>query len=128
METFGVTGQFGKVVKDTYNSAAGSLYQFHKDYNFHVDTPNTWFNQNGDGTPEKGTSIVLDDPTKTPVGLENLVGKNISVKKFAANYGKNENFVEDPEKVSASDVYLAADGTWRYVFDQVRVPVLKSRF
>ena len=128
METFGVTGKFGKVVKDTYNSAAGSLYQFHKDYNFHVDTPNTWFNQNGDGTPEKGTSIVLDDPTETPVGLENLVGKNISVKKFAANYGKNENFVEDPEKVSASDVYLAADGTWRYVFDQVRVPVLKSRF
>lgn len=128
METFGVTGKFGKVVKDTYNSAAGSLYQFHKDYNFHVDTPNTWFNQNGDGTPENGTSIVLDDPTETPAGLESLVGKNISVKKFVANYGRNENFVEDPEKVSASDVYLAADGTWRYVFDQVRVPVLKSRF
>lgn len=128
METFGVTGKFGKVVSNTYNSAAGSLYQFHKDYNFHVDTPNTWFNQNGNGTPESGTSIVLDDPTETPVGLENLVGKNTSVKKFAANYGSNENFVEDPEKVSASDVYLAADGTWRYVFDQVRVPVLKSRF
>lgn len=128
METFGVTGKFGKVTEDTYNSAAGSLYQFHKDYNFQVDTPNTWFNQDGDGTYIKGTGIVLDDPTGVPAAHPSLATKNINVKKYVANYGANENFVEDPEKVSSSDVYLAADGTWRYVFDQVRVPILKSRF
>ena len=128
METFGVTGRFGKVVENTYNSAAGSLYQFHKDYNFEVENPNTWFSIEGDGTPEQGTGIVLDDPTEVPSGQEGLAVRNTTVTKYASNYGNNVNFVENPESVSSSDVYLAADGTWRYVFDQVRVPILKSRF
>jgi hypothetical protein len=29
---------------------------------------------------------------------------------------------------SGADIYMAADGTWRYIFDHVRVPILHVKY
>lgn len=133
-ENFGVTGRLGKVtttgeilswlsldennktiqksltVTDD-NIARGSLYQFHKDYNFNVAKPNTWFNQEGEGTYESGTGAVFD-------------GTRFS-ESTDLNYGDADSINRNQAKYSSSDVYMAADGTWRYVFDHVRLPIVK---
>lgn len=124
-ETFGVTGRFGKVAGEKDNMAAGSLFQFHKDYNYDIEKPNTWYNKAGTGTAETGTQVQLDDPTDPVPSLVNI---NPSVKKYVKNYGVSDKLGGELDDYSSSDVYLAADGTWRYLFDQVKIPILKSRF
>lgn len=124
-ETFGITGRFGKVVEatedDSSNVAAGSLYQFHKDYNFNVKYPNTWFNRDGQYSSDTGTPAIFDDKDSRVQGAS----KNF---KNHADYGTAENLRRLQSEYGADDVYLAADGTWRYVFDHVRVPILKCEY
>ena len=109
---------------DYTNRQASGLYQFHRDYNSEVDNPNTWFNKNVDEnahtniTPETGASAVFDDSGLNSYKLHNDVKL----------YGRAETLPETTEDYSSSDVYLAADGTWRYIFDHVRVPVLKTDY
>ena len=96
------------------NKQAGSLYQFHRNYNFNVAKPNTWFNQFGEGTPESGTGAEFDG---TPFQ-----------KATDDTYGDADAINRDQNKYSSSDVYMAADGTWRYIFDHVRVPILHVKY
>lgn len=132
-ENFGVTGRLGKVtssgdvlkwhtldennknyVKELTvtedNITRGSLYQFHKDYNFDVAHPNTWFNQEGEGTPDSGIGAVFD-------GTRFSDATDLT-------YGDSDSINRDQAKYSSSDVYLAADGTYRYLFDHVRLPII----
>lgn len=96
------------------NKQAGSLYQFHRNYNFNVAKPNTWFNQFGTGTPESGMGAEFDG---TPFQ-----------KATDDTYGDADVINRDQNKYSSSDVYMAADGTWRYIFDHVRVPILHVKY
>lgn len=96
------------------NKQAGSLYQFHRNYNFNVAKPNTWFNQFGEGTPESGTGAEFDG---TPFQ-----------EATDDTYGDADAINRDQNKYSSSDVYMAADGTWRYIFDHVRVPILHVKY
>lgn len=124
-ETFGITGRYGKVVEptetDKSNVAAGSLYQFHKDFNFNQKYPNTWFSRDGRFDTKSGTPAIFDDKDSRVQGAP----KNF---KNHADYGTAENLRELQSEYGADDVYLAADGTWRYVFDHVRVPILKCEY
>lgn len=98
---------------DKTNIAAGSLFQFHKDYNydFTEEFPSTVFNKNA-VAENKGKAAVFDDKGR----LE------------AADYGTATNLPKNANDYSSADVYLAADGTWRYIFDHVRLPILSEDF
>ena len=122
-ENFSVVGKLGKTVNigDTVskkeitadNITAGAIYQFHKNYNFNIAKPNTWFNQFGteEGDEESGACAIFDDGK-----LDTLTD---------SNYGQTNMINKYQENYSSSDVYLAADGSWRYIFDHVRLPILK---
>lgn len=109
---------------DPTNRQASGLYQFHRDYNSIMDGPNTWFNKRtGEKdhksiTPKTGASAVFDDS-----GLNSYAMHNDSTK-----YGSADTLPRSSHDYSASDVYLAADGTWRYIFDHVRIPVMKTDY
>ena len=124
-ETFGITGRYGKVVEptelDSSNVAAGSLYQFHKDFNFNQKYPNTWFSRTGFKDTLTGTPAVFDDKDSR------VKGSNPNFRNHA-DYGTADNLRKLQSEYGADDVYLAADGTWRYVFDHVRVPILKCEY
>ena len=105
----------GRLEKNTRDNAqAGSLYQFHRNYNFNVANPNTWFNQFGTGTPNSGTGAEFDG---TPYS-----------KATDSTYGDADAINKDQTKYSSSDVYMAADGTWRYIFDHVRIPIIHVKY
>lgn len=129
--TFAVTGKFGK--EDKTVNAAGSLYQLHKDYNADLSAPNTVFKDNGDQSTDAVFSdlsnanetyndrpvYMLDSKHKK---MDSTNGKRMPV--MAANYSKS---LTDKDYLS-SEIFLAADGTWRYLYEHVRMPVLRSRY
>lgn len=129
--TFAVTGKFGK--EDNTVNAAGSLYQLHKDYNANLNSPNTVFNDNGDESSDAVFSDLggaNETYNSSPVRMldskhkrtDDTNGKKMPV--MAANYSKS---LTDKDYMS-SEVFLAADGTWRYLYEHVRMPVLRSRY
>lgn len=150
-ENYTVAGKLGYVDRipsetsdKTWISAAGSLYQFHRDYNFNVADPNTFFKLDGKGDPlsEKGNTdkhvgmdatfndLLSVDATKE----DNLCLYDSDIKKtskrplLVANYGKSEFLPETEGAYYGSDVYLAADGTWRYKAEHMRLPILRSEY
>ena len=44
------------------------------------------------------------------------------------NYGKSVYLSEEFGSYSGADIYMAADGTWRYKAEHSRVPILRSRY
>jgi hypothetical protein len=112
-ENFVVDGGLGRKTNttDEISKTAGSLYQLHNKYNFKVNDPNTIVDV---------TKIIYD-----PEG--NYLNDNVVVlRDNQYNYGSSKELPESSKAFSTSDVYLAADGTWRYLFDHVRVPVLDT--
>lgn len=109
-KNFAVAGGRGKTTND---GSAGSLYTLHKDYNFTPENPNTVFGKDDETT----TDIVYDDYE----GSEETYSPNESI-----NEEYFGNSVKDSYK--ASEVYLAADGTWRYINEHVRIPKVLFRF
>lgn len=125
---YGIVGKLGKTTDpkvldkdgnpteeiDYTNFAAGSLFQFHKDYDYDFDEefPSTVFNKNA-ATEGKGKAAVFDD--------ENREQK-------VSSYGVTNVLPKKANDYSSADVYLAADGNWRYIFDHVRLPILKEEF
>lgn len=140
-KTFGVTGKFGKQVKNTEDKiiSGGSLYQFHRDYNGKVDDPNTYFAFEGDGTELKGTDAVFNDlenPIVPEVDLplldENFKksGKTKTYKAplLVVNYGNSSLLSKEQGEYTGAEVYLSAEGTWRHKNEHVRLPILRSRY
>ena len=144
-ENFMVSGQLGRTIKNTlpYGSekdvivqtSAGSIYQSHKDYNYIVDNPNTVFNINR----ENATDDTLDDGSNLYLGRGAIFADGYyrgrieySSELFNSRYdeavystGQRYHSVNGYE---LSEVYLAADGTWRYIHDHVRSPILKTKY
>lgn len=132
-ENFSVVGKLGKAVTSTTddqsNNCAGSLYQFHKNYNYTVDNPNTFYNQNGtytgldtSGNSVGACSVIDDDDSRTDTE------KSSYALRYHIDYGTSKAINENQNKFSSSDNYMAADGTWRYLGDHVRIPILRCDY
>lgn len=131
-ENFAVTGKLGKVngydEEDMYNFTSGSIYQMHRNYNFDVTNPNTYYNVTGtedgyrDGKTCGAKAIIDDDDIRT----EQQVKEGHI--RYAETYGTSKALNCNAEKYSSSDVYLSAFGDWRYVSDHNRVPCLRAEF
>jgi hypothetical protein len=108
-------------ITSTGNTSAGGLYQLHKDYNGDINNPNTLFNKN---------KVEQSHNVKFELSEEET-----------AYYSSNKTIAIPEEKyhtyptlnplgnsINTQDVYLAADGTWRYLFDSVSLPITYSEF
>jgi hypothetical protein len=87
----------------------GSLYQLHRDFSGdldHIDT-NT-LNAHYIWTDSNDT----EKPNESSEYGDNLPGTS----------GSYDRSIHQAKE----DIYLAADGTWRYLFDQVRIPVISE--
>ena len=132
-ENFAVTGGLGKIngldAENMSNFTSGSLYQMHKNYNFDVANPNTFYNNGGtdtgftDGNAIVGAKAVIDD-----VDWRNATQKSEGHIRYVENYGTSNSLSADPEQYSSSDVYLSAYGDWRYVSDHNRIPILRGEW
>jgi hypothetical protein len=140
-KTYAVTGKFGKQIEDENKNiiSAGSLYQFHRDYNADIENPNTYFkigatDDNGrdatfsdlDGQVEKINSIdvyLLDKHNRRTDKI-----KQGTMPLLVENYGKSALLEAEQGFYTGADVYMAADGTWRYKAEHMRLPILRSRY
>lgn len=91
------------------NEAKSGLYQFHKDYAGEF-SDNTQFLQD----KSDGGYLQFEDNAK-----------------FATRYTTRKNFARGrinmiQNKVDSSQVYLAADGTWRYIFEKPRAQIVQT--
>ena len=143
-KTYAVTGMFGKVEKDNDGVivAGGSLYQMHRDYNANVTSPNTVFKMGADNNGDNGRDATFGDLNNqkehhtngTTVYLLDKKNKRTNVEKTSGmpllveNYGKSVTLAREQGEYTGSDVYMAADGTWRYKAEHMRTPILRSRY
>lgn len=144
-KNFTMVGPLGKkfiytdpVLKTEEVSSAGGLYQLHRDYNFDSANPNTWFHMNGDKTGNPTTGGIDaefgDLENSESISEEGLKLYNSEKEKTSKkpllkeNYGMSRTLSEDDSEYYGSDVYLAADGTWRYRAEHMRFPILRSQF
>ena len=119
-ENFAVTGSLGRELNTSneIQKARGSLYQLHKDYNFKIDDPNTVFG-------------MTDGQITLPVGeTRNLDGFILGKSKTTNNdyYGQSSEVPVEANSYGSSEVYLAADGTWRALWSHVRIPIVSEEF
>lgn len=91
------------------NEAKSGLYQFHKNYNGEF-SDNTQYEQN----KSSGGYLDFDDNSKfaTHFTLRSKFARN--------NISKQQN------KVSSSQVFLAADGTWRCLYEKPRTQIVST--
>lgn len=143
-KTYATSGKFGKVEKDEDGVivAGGSLYQMHRDYNADIKNPNTVFKMGADNTGDAGRDATFGDLNNTKElhasGIEIYLldnkNKRTNNKKTAGmpllveNYGKSVTLDEEQGHYTGADVYMAADGTWRYKAEHMRLPILRSRY
>ena len=143
-KTYAVTGKFGKVEKDDNGTiiAGGSLYQMHRDYNADVTSPNTVFKMGADNTGDNGRDATFGDLNNqkeyhkdhTKVYFLDKKNKRTEIEKTSGmpllveNYGKSASLAREQGEYTGSDVYMAADGTWRYKAEHMRTPILRSRY
>lgn len=144
-KTYAVTGKFGKVEKgnDGVIIAGGSLYQMHRDYNANVTSPNTVFKMGADNNGDNGRDATFGDLNNqkelhkdniTKVYLLNKKNKRTNIEKTSGmpllveNYGKSVTLASEQGEYTGADVYMAADGTWRYKAEHMRTPILRSRY
>jgi len=92
------------------NEAKSGLYQLHKDYDGEF-SDNTQFIQN----KETGGFLQFDDNIK--FATQYTLRKNFSRRRI--------NFAEQ-NKIDTSQVFLAADGTWRYIFEKPRTQIVQT--
>lgn len=143
-KTYAITGMFGKVEKDEKGVivAGGSLYQMHRDYNANVTNPNTVFKTGADNNGNNGRDATFGDlnnqkeyhKNKVKVYLLDKKNKRTNIEKTSGmpllveNYGKSVTLASEQGEYTGSDVYMAADGTWRYKAEHMRTPILRSRY
>ena len=143
-KTYAVTGKFGKIEKDKAGIiiAGGSLYQMHRDYNANVSNPNTVFKMGADNTGDNGRDATFGDlnnqkeyhKDNTKVYLLDKKNKRTKTEKTSGmpllveNYGKSASLASEQGEYTGSDIYMAADGTWRYKAEHMRTPILRSRY
>ena len=87
----------------------GGLFQFHKDYNSNIGQPNTLY---------KGPVV-----NAGPADIEDRGNLNANQ---SSRYGQEA--ANSSNDCTAKDVYLAADGTWRYVHQETRLRIFDTEF
>lgn len=97
-------------VNGALSHGTGGLFQFHKNYNSQIGGPNTIYKG---PVPDAGRDADIEDRT-------NLVSSEPS------DYGKD--VADMSTSCNAKDVYLAADGTWRYIHQETRLRIFKTEF
>lgn len=143
-KTYTTSGKFGKVEKDEEGVivAGGSLYQMHRDYNADIKNPNTVFKMGADNTGDNGRDATFGDLNNlkevhaSGIEIYLLDNKNKRTNKkktsgmplLVENYGKSVTLDEEQGYYTGADVYMAADGTWRYKAEHMRLPILRSRY
>lgn len=143
-KTYATSGKFGKVEKNEEGVivAGGSLYQMHRDYNADIKNPNTVFKMGADNTGDAGRDATFGDLNNTKevhasgIEIYLLDNKNKRTNKkktsgmplLVENYGKSVTLDEEQGHYTGADVYMAADGTWRYKAEHMRLPILRSRY
>ena len=71
-----------------------------------------------------GTIIYLLDKKNKRTNIE----KTSSMPLLVENYGKSVTLASEQGEYTGADVYMAADGTWRYKAEHMRTPILRSRY
>lgn len=140
-KTYAVTGKFGKIEKDSDDNiiSGGSLYQMHRDYNANVENPNTYFKLGGDGVDGQDATFsdlggIQEMNGSIPVFLLDKNNKRtnkehrLKMPRLVENYGKSPLLYAEYGRYSGADIFMAADGTWRYKMEHMRLPVLRSRY
>ena len=133
-ENFAVTGGLGKITgnedpNDMSNFASGSLYQFHRHYNFDVKNPNTYFNANGTSTGyDENGKIVGTAVFNTDENWRNDIAKSEGHIRYVDNYGTSNDVSVNPNTISSIDVYMSAYGDWRSSSFYSRIPCLRDEF
>ena len=140
-KTYAVTGKFGKIEKDSDDNivSGGSLYQMHRDYNANVENPNTYFKLGGDGVDGQDATFgdlggIQEMNGSIPVYLLDKNNKRTNIPhklkmpRLVENYGKSPLLYAEYGRYSGADIFMAADGTWRYKMEHMRLPVLRSRY
>lgn len=140
-KTYAVTGKFGKIEKDLDDNiiSGGSLYQMHRDYNANVENPNTYFKLGGDGVDGQDATFgdlggIQEMNGSIPVFLLDKNNKRtnkehrLKMPRLVENYGKSPLLYAEYGRYSGADIFMAADGTWRYKMEHMRLPVLRSRY
>lgn len=170
-ENFAITGHLGKVFaqrqplqrveyteaedkkrvdrvnKDQFS--AGSLYQLHKDYNYIVDDPNTYFDINRENETVNKTIGEIDKDRYSQREWDKQAGRGAMFDDGNYDYSNedprgalfqsmnhryNHDMYGDGLKYGAvngydvSECYLAADGTWRFIYEHPRVPILHTKY
>lgn len=88
----------------------GGLFQFHKNYNSKIGEPNTIYKGLELGANKDADIEDRDNLTSTA----------------PSNYGKDA--ADMSTSCAAKDVYLAADGTWRYIHQETRLRIFETEF
>ena len=140
-KTYAVSGKFGKIEKDSDDNivSGGSLYQMHRDYNANVENPNTYFKLGGDGIDGQDATFgdlggIQEMNGSIPVYLLDKNNKRTNIPhklkmpRLVENYGKSPLLYAEYGRYSGADIFMAADGTWRYKMEHMRLPVLRSRY
>ena len=97
-------------VNGTLSYSTGGLFQFHKDYNSDISHPNTFYIK--PGTINEIVKDISDRKTLT--------------QKSGSSYGIDS--AESSNNCTSKDVYLAADGTWRYVHQETKIRVFDTEY
>ena len=132
-ENFAVTGGLGKKLgenpNDMSNFTSGSLYQMHKNYNFDVANPNTFYNSAGTNSGfDLDNQIIGASATIDDIDWRTQEAKADGHIRYVENYGTSNALSVDQETFSSSDVYLSAYGDWRYISDHNRIPILRGEW
>ena len=97
-------------VNGSLSHGTGGLFQFHKNYNSQIGGPNTIYKG---PVPDAGKDADIEDRA-------NLASLKPS------DYGKDA--ADKSTSCAAKDVYLAADGTWRYIHQETRLRIFNPEF
>jgi hypothetical protein len=110
----------------TQNTSAGGLYQLHKDYDGNINNPNTLFDKN----KVEQTHNVKFELEEERNAYHNTTTTTIAISEenYKNNHITNNTITSIGNSISTQDVYLAADGNWRYLFDSVSLPITYSEF
>jgi hypothetical protein len=116
VHNFATNGRLGRT--DSTSDAAGSLYQLHADYNGEINELSTVFSDVATTPQSRRPKFTTD--TNAAFNANTITGVRIE------HYGTE--LKDRGNSYSAQDVYLAADGQWRYIFDAIRFPITRSEF
>ena len=100
----------------------------HRDYNYDPIEANTQYDPEN---PQIEFGDLANPNAKDESNLKLYDKDELKKSKkplLVENYGLSDDLHVEDDYLTGSDIYLAADGTWRYRAEHVRLPILRSRY